>query len=62
MKPLYAISQDILNCDPRCVKHHLLPGCFNNRCGRNDCRIKRDVDALKFKQNCKCYKNKAATT
>ncbi len=47
MKLLYAISQDILNCDPTCVKHHLLASCFNNSCGNNYCRVKRDVDALK---------------
>lgn len=48
MKLLYATSQDILNCDPMCVKHHLLAGCFNNSCSRNYCSIKQDVEALKF--------------
>lgn len=58
MRVLYAISQEILNCDPVCVTHHLLTGCFNNSGGRNHCRIKGDVEALKLRRKCRCKKRK----
>jgi len=59
MKILYAISQEILDCDPACVTHHLLAGCFNNSGNRHHCRIKNDVDALKFRRKCyQCNRRK----
>jgi len=57
MKVFYAISQDVLDCDPACVTHHLLAGCFNNSGARYRCRIKRDVEALKFRRQCKHCNN-----
>jgi len=52
MRILYAISQEILDCDPACVTHHLLADCFNNSNVRHRCRIRRDIESLKFRRKC----------
>lgn len=59
MKIVSALAQEILNCDPACVTHQLLAGCFNNTGGRNNCRIKRDVAAIKFRRQ--CYRSKCCS-